>query len=139
MDKSIIAGKEAFSYGSGKEILYLFVDPQCPYCKEFEKTMPSLKEKYTFKIYLFPLSFHEDAIPMSKWVLKGKNHNDMAERLIAIANGSTEYQSMVLNTKEDQELTNIINAQIEIAQKADIQGTPTVLDNDMNKVNWPSL
>ena len=95
MDKNTIAGKEAFSYGSGKEILYVFVDPQCPYCKQFERIMPSLKEKYTFKIYLFPLPFHPDAVIMSKWILKEKTQQ--AERLIAIANGSTEYKNLVLS------------------------------------------
>jgi len=137
MDKNVIEGKEAFSYGSGKEVMYVFVDPQCPYCKQFEKLMPSLKDKYTFKIYLFPLSFHKDAIPMSKWILK--DNDQRGERLIAIANGSIEYQNLVLTPQEEKEFTETINAQIDLAEKAGIQGTPTVLDNEMNKVNWPSL
>lgn len=139
LDKNILEGKEAFSYGTGSDVMYVFIDPQCPYCKQFEKAMPALKSKYTFKIYLFPLSFHADAIPMSKWILKGKDKNDMAERLIAIANGSEEYKKLVLSAEEEKHLTELINAQIEIAQDAEIRGTPTVLDSKLNKVNWPSL
>lgn len=139
IDKGIIAGKEAFSYGTGSEVLYVFVDPQCPYCKQFEKTMPTLKEKYTFKIFLFPLSFHADAIPMSKWILKGTDQEEMAERLLAIANGSQEYKNLVLSADEDKHLMDIINVQIGLAKEIEVMGTPTVLDSDLNKMNWPSL
>lgn len=139
IDKSAIIGKEAFSYGTGKEILYVFTDPQCPYCKEFEKVIPTLKDKYTFKIFLYPLPFHADAIPMSKWILKGKDGTQRGERLIAIANGSIEYKSLVLSPEEDKQLTRILDAQINVAQEAEIRGTPTVLDGEMNKVNWPAL
>jgi thiol:disulfide interchange protein DsbC len=139
MEKSMIAGKEAFSYGIGKEVIYVFTDPQCPYCKEFEKVLPTLKDKYTFKIYLFPLPFHADAIPMSKWILKGTDGNQMGERLIAIANGSIEYKTLVLTPEEDKQLLQKITTLINVAEEAGVRGTPTVLDADLNKVNWPSL
>lgn len=139
MEKSMIAGKEAFTYGTGKDVLYVFTDPECPYCKEFEKIIPTLKDKYTLKIYLFPLPFHHDAIPMSKWILKGKDATQKSERLIAIANGSTEYKNLALSPEEDQQLMQVINALINVAQEAEIRGTPTVLDSDLKKVNWPSL
>jgi thiol:disulfide interchange protein DsbC len=139
IEKSVFEGKEAFSYGTGSEVLYLFTDPECPYCKQFEMKMATLKKKYTFKIYLFPLPFHTEAIPMSKWILKGKDNNQMGERLIAIANGSTAYKNLVLSADEDKQLTAIINAQMGVAQEAEISGTPTVLDSDLSKVNWPTL
>lgn len=138
MDKNVLEGKEAFRYGTGSEVLYVFTDPECPYCKQFEKKMAMLKEKYTFKIYLFPLPFHTDAVPMSKWILHGEP-SKMGDRLIAIAEGSTEYQDMVLNPEEDTQLSAIVAAQIEIAENAGIRGTPTVLDSDLNAVSWPSL
>lgn len=137
VDKHAIEGKEAFSYGSGKNVLYVFVDPQCPYCKQFEKLMPSLAEKYTFKIYLFPLPFHDDAVPMSKWILKEKEGR--AERLIAIANGSTEYHDLALSAEEDKRLGDFIDAQVNLAEQSGIEGTPTVLDSNFNKINWGRL
>lgn len=139
LEKNILEGKEAFTYGTGAEVLYLFTDPECPYCKKFEKKMATLKDKYTFKIYLLPLPFHADAIPMSKWILKGKESNQMGERLIAIAEGSAEYKNLVLTADEEKELTEIIEKQKAVAKEAEIQGTPTVLDSQFNNVNWPSL
>lgn len=139
LDKNIIEGKEAFSYGTGSKVLYVFTDPQCPYCKQFEKKMETLKDKYTFKIYLFPLPFHAEAIPMSEWILKGKDGNQMGERLIAIANGSTEYKNPMLNPDEEKQLTAKIERQKNIAQEAEIRSTPTVLDSELNKINWSTL
>lgn len=139
MDKSLLLGKEAFSYGSGAQVLYAFTDPECPYCKQFEKIMATLKDKYTFKVFLFPLAFHTQSIPMSKWVLKGKDSHEMGERLIALANGSAEYKKLVLSTDEDKHLMEIIEKQKAIAQEAEIRATPTVLDSNFNKVNWQGL
>lgn len=139
VDKNAIKGKEAFSYGSGKEIYYVFLDPECPYCKQFEKKMATLANEYTFKIYLYPLPFHANAIPMSKWILSAKDTHQMGERLIALANGSLEYKELVLTPELSQQLDELIKAQIIIGQEAQINGTPTVLDTNMNKVNWPAL
>ncbi|MDD5211077.1 MAG: thioredoxin fold domain-containing protein [Sulfuricurvum sp.] len=139
LDKNIIEGKEAFSYGTGSKILYVFTDPQCPYCKQFEKKMETLKDKYTFKIYLFPLPFHAEAIPMSKWILKGKDGEQMGERLISVANGSTEYKNPMLSPDEEKQLTAKIERQKNTAQEAEIRSTPTVLDSDLNKINWSTL
>jgi thiol:disulfide interchange protein DsbC len=139
IDKNILVGKEAFSYGKGPQVLYVFTDPECPYCKTFEKIMATLKEKYTFKIYLFPLPFHAQAIPMSKWILKGKDGNEMGERLIALANGSEEYKKLVLSANEEERFMEIINKQKEISQEAEVRATPTVLDSNFNKVNWQAL
>lgn len=139
IDKNILIGKEAFSYGTGSKVVYAFTDPECPYCKQFEKTMATLKDKYTFKIYLFPLPFHASAIPMSKWVLNAKDSNEMGQRLIALANGSEEYKKLVLSASEEQRLMDIINKQKAIAQEAEIRATPTVLDSDLKAVNWQAL
>ena len=139
LDKNIIEGKEAFSYGVGSKVLYVFTDPQCPYCKKFEQRMAKLGDKYTFKIFLYPLPMHAEAIPMSKWILAGKDQKVMGERLIALANDSTEYKNLVLTPELEQKLTTTINTQIAVTQEAEINSTPTVLDSNMNKVNWTEL
>lgn len=139
LDKSVLEGKEAFSYGSGSKVLYVFTDPQCPYCKKFEQLMATLKEKYTFKVYLFPLPFHAEAIPMCKWILKAKDGNQMGERLIALANDSQEYKKLVLSPAEDKQLMDIINHQLSITEAAEIRSTPTVMDANFNKINWQAL
>lgn len=40
--------------GNGKRVLYLFSDPDCPYCKQFEKTLAQLNN-VTIYTFLFPI------------------------------------------------------------------------------------
>ncbi len=53
----------AFSAGSGKKIVYLVTDPQCPFCKRAESILSSLvdSKEITLKVLLFPLRFHKGA------------------------------------------------------------------------------
>ncbi|MDP3300843.1 MAG: thioredoxin fold domain-containing protein [Sulfuricurvum sp.] len=139
IDKNILTGKEAFSYGTGSKVLYAFTDPECPYCKDFERKMETLKDKYTFKIFLYPLPFHTQAIPMSKWILNGKDANQMGQRLVAIANGSTEYKNLILSADEEKQLTQTIEQQKSVARDAQIRATPTILDSNFKTVNWQAL
>lgn len=49
--------------GTGKRVLYVFSDPECPYCHMFEKqTVPFLKDT-TIYVFLFPLPMHQMARP----------------------------------------------------------------------------
>lgn len=139
VDLSELKGKEAITYGTGKKVLYVFTDPECPYCKTFEKKIPSLKDKYTFKIFLFPLSFHKNAIPMSKYILAAKSEKEKFERLLEIANESNKYQDLKLSPEENKELDGLIKKQLDYGRKAEVSGTPTVMDTKGSLVDWPKL
>ncbi len=138
-DMSKIEGKEAFSYGTGKKELYVFTDPECPYCKTFEKKMAELKDKYIFRVFLFPLSFHKNAVPMSKYIMSAKTDNEKFERMLGIANGSIEYQNFKMSQKESQDLEEIIEAQLELGREAEITGTPTIMNSNGDLVDWSKL
>lgn len=52
--------------GNGSRVLYVFSDPECPYCQMFEKQVaPQLKDT-TIYTFLFPLPMHLQAKPDSK-------------------------------------------------------------------------
>ena len=54
----------AFTQGSGDRTVYLITDPDCPFCKQLEKTLKKLTEagKIRVKVLLFPLiDFHPNA------------------------------------------------------------------------------
>lgn len=138
-DMSKLKEKEAFSYGNGKKEIYVFTDPECPYCKTFEKKMPSLKDKYTFKVFLFPLSFHKNAIPMSKYIMAAKTEGEKFERMLAIANGSVEFENFKMSQKESKELDEMVNNQLEIGREAEITGTPTIMNKNGELIDWSKL
>ena len=139
LDMSVIKGKEAFSYGTGNKILYIFTDPECVYCKKFEKKMPSLAKDYTMKVYLFPLAFHKEAKAMSRYILDAPSDMQKGQRLIDIANDDTSYRKFNPTPQRKKELDALVEQQLQIGTDFDIQGTPTVLDANLKSVNWSSL
>ncbi len=61
LDKALVMGNP-----KGKRVLYLFSDPECPYCARLHKTiMEMVKEDPQLKVYLIlvPLDIH----PNSQW------------------------------------------------------------------------
>jgi thiol:disulfide interchange protein DsbC len=52
-----------FSLGTGKKIVYLVTDPQCPYCKQAETLLKKMvaKEDLQVRWLMFPLDIHKGA------------------------------------------------------------------------------
>jgi thiol:disulfide interchange protein DsbC len=65
-------GKEAFTYGTGKDEYVLFTDPECPYCKKFESYFPQMKDKVKIRVFYFPLDFHKNAKDISLYKQKNE-------------------------------------------------------------------
>lgn len=140
VDMSIVKSKkEAFTYGTGSKQLYVFTDPECPVCKEFEKTWDSIKNDVTLHVYFYNLDYHKEANNMTKYIMAGKTDADKASRLIDIANGKEDYKTAKLTDEEEKVAAPFIIDGKEIGNKIIIEGTPTVLDSEGNSVNWPEL
>jgi len=135
----MVKGKEAFSYGTGKEVLYVFTDPDCPYCKNFEKMIPALKDKYTFKIFLLALPMHPKAPAMIDYILNADNGNESFAKLLEVANGTANYGNNKMTVKKEAEIKRIVAENKAVATSIGLEGTPTVLDKDMKMVRWDLL
>lgn len=131
--------KEDFVFGTGKEVLYVFTDPECPFCQNFEKNWDSLKDKYTFKVFLMPLSFHNQAIPMSYYIMNASSAEEKYQRLSAIGKGDTAYMNYKPSTEEKQVMSKKLDETMGWAKKNGVTGTPTVLDKDGNSRAWNAL
>jgi len=83
LDKKLLKESIAFTFGTGKKgELYLFTDPQCPFCKRVEKRLGNKLEKnYKTHVILFPLSFHNRALPLVQWILRAKTDKERYERM----------------------------------------------------------
>lgn len=142
-DMSAFVGKESFSYGTGSKVLYVFTDPECPYCKKFEKKWDSLKEKYTFKVFILPIlpKYHLESPEMAHWLMSAKTDKEKSKRLIELANGSKSYKGFMKNESVEQYKAIEKDLKIikELAGNNEISGTPTVLDLKGNPVNWTTL
>jgi thiol:disulfide interchange protein DsbC len=50
-----------FSIGSGKKVIYLVTDPQCPYCKQAETLLKKWTTDLTVRFIMLPLDIHKGA------------------------------------------------------------------------------
>ncbi len=139
IDPTILIGKEDFSYGNGKKVLYAFTDPECPYCLKFEKKMEEVADKYTFKVFLFPLNFHKNAVAMSEWILEPKSDKEKAARLLKTANRDSSYKTAKLSAEHKAAVKKILDKNAAIGKKIGVRGTPSVFDPEMNSINWMEL
>jgi thiol:disulfide interchange protein DsbC len=47
--------RNAIQYGNGSKVIYVFSDPDCPYCRQFQAEIPKLKDTTVF-VFPYPLS-----------------------------------------------------------------------------------
>ena len=116
--------KNAFSQvrGNGKRKLVIFADPNCGYCKRFEKDLQKL-ENVTIYHLLYPI-LGDDSKTKSKniWCAKDKAKiwNDWMVNGTAPAAANCD--------------TTAVDANVEFGKKQRITGTPTLLFADGTRV-----
>ena len=60
----------------GAPILYTFMDPQCPYCHEFMKTLRPEIEGGRIQVRLIPVGFHDETRAQAALLLAAPNAQD---------------------------------------------------------------
>ncbi len=106
-------------HGNGKRELYLFEDPDCPFCKKFEEQLPDVTD-VTLHIFLYPLtSIHPHAYEhaLGVWCAKDRQKAWSDKMLKDIDPPPTE-------------CANPLARNIALGTKLHIQGTPTMIFAD---------
>ena len=111
-------------HGSGKRQLAIFEDPNCGYCKRFEKDLQKI-DNVTIHLFLYPV-LGQDSIAKAKtiWCAKdrGKSWTDWMQR---------ENLPSASNVNCD---TQAIQRIVEFGRKHKINGTPTLITLDGTRV-----
>jgi thiol:disulfide interchange protein DsbC len=121
----------AFTYGHSGKVIYLFTDPECPFCHRIEPILKKLADegKIQIKVILFPLPFHAHA--RQKAVAMVCQH-------IGWEGLRNKYWTPERMEKLEQwqckEGEEFIKKSIEIAQKYGVQGTPTIITSEGIKI-----
>ena len=124
IDFSALPVKDAFTIvrGNGKRKIALFEDPNCGYCKKFERDLQKV-DNVTIYMFLYPI-LGPDSIDKSRniWCAreKGKTWQDWMVRDQAIPAGSCD--------------TEALDRNIEFGRKHKITGTPTLVFADGTRV-----
>jgi len=121
----------AFTYGHSGKVIYLFTDPECPFCQRIEPILKKLADegKVQIKVILFPLPFHRHA--KEKAVA-------MVCQNIGWEGLRNEYWTSDRMEKLEQwqckEGEELIKRSLEIAKKYGVQGTPTIITSEGIKI-----
>ena len=137
-DLSALEGKEAFTYGTGKDEYVLFTDPECPYCKKFESYFPQIADKVKIKVFYFPLDFHKNAKDISLYIMSKKT-NDGKIAAMHTTKDTPEYKNRKIDSTTLKNLTVKLDEQIELGRELGVAGTPAVFDKDGNKASWVEM
>lgn len=105
--------------GNGKRHIAVFEDPNCGYCKRFERDLQKV-DNLTVHLFLYPV-LGQDSIEKSKkiWCSKdqAKAWKDwMQKETMPVAQASCD--------------TQVLNRTVEFGRKRKINGTPTIITSD---------
>jgi len=124
--------KANISYGNGDKVVYVFTDPECPFCanlhKEIEKLLSKRKD-VKVEMVLLPLPMHKHAEGIAENILC---QNDNKARLDII---SKSFESVLKGDekglsgleKSCPSGKEVIDKNTEFAMKVGINGTPTIV------------
>jgi thiol:disulfide interchange protein DsbC len=105
--------------GTGKRVLYLFEDPDCPYCRKLEEVLPKVND-VTLHVFLYPLvSIHPHANEhaVSVWCAKDRQKAWLDKMLKGIDPAPAKCD-------------NPIERNVALGDKLHIDGTPTLIFAD---------
>jgi thiol:disulfide interchange protein DsbC len=107
-------------HGDGKRQLYLFEDPDCPYCKKFEEQLAKVNN-VTLHIFLFPLTtIHPHAYEhaLGVWCAKDRQKT------------WTDKMIKGIDPPTVAKCANPIDRNLALGEKIHIDGTPTIVFAD---------
>lgn len=132
-------GKEAFTFGKGKDEYVLFTDPECPYCKKFESYFHQIEDKVKIRVFFYPLDFHKNAKDISLFIMSQKSYEDKVKAMTTTTKDSEDFKNRKIENAELEKLQKHLAEQMEIANKLGVRGTPAVFDKKGNKVSWAAM
>jgi len=138
-DANIITQGIAFSYGKGEVELYIVMDPECSYCRRFEKAVVGKLDDFTVHVILFPLPIHERAPAMIEWIMQGKDDADKKARMEDIMlKDSMHYEVLIKENKSPFAYSEFVDAYIKKANLAtmelNVRGTPSLFNAEFTPV-----
>lgn len=110
--------------GNGQRVLYVFSDPDCPYCQRMEKEMAQVNN-VTIYLFLYPLTnLHPNAEKMATQIWCSKNQY-------------AAWENYLVNRVQPPAVAACptpIQKNLELGAKLNITGTPTMFLKNGNRI-----
>jgi thiol:disulfide interchange protein DsbC len=82
------------------------------------------------------LSFHKNAIALTKYILDNKTNEEKVNALLTITPESKDFINKKYTKKQDEALSRVINNYIKLGVELGVKGTPTIFDNNGKSLSW---
>ena len=117
---------------NGEEIV-LFTDPNCPYCKRYEKTKLPLviKNSKSVRVVMFPiesLQGHDTSFDRSFWLKKNVKPTDTSSIILEKMHSSSNDEMKNLPIIKNKSYIDFVNNTNKMKSQELIQGTPSVFN-----------
>ena len=110
--------------GNGSRKLVVFSDVDCPYCRKFEAELTKV-DNITVYTFLYPIEgLHPKAVQISKQIWCAPDRNKAWD----------DYTTKDIVPKNDGQCSNPVDATIALGAKLKINGTPTLIFADGQRV-----
>lgn len=126
---------KALRIGSGKNIIFEFTDPDCPYCRR-ASTFLSTKTDITRYVFFLPLPMHKDAENKVKYIFCS---NDTAKAYEEAMHGKLDNQKYEICNKPD--INELVRIHKDVSRKMGISSTPFFIVNGkpISGANTPEI
>lgn len=110
-------------YGKGTQTIALFIDPDCPYCKLFERTLEMNKNNLDLTVHRFflPLTIHPGSMALSKKIVCSSNPEK------AVLDYMVYEKSESIDGNENCAKSSNVEFTNALARSYQFRGTPTIL------------
>ena len=135
-NKQIVKNGVVFTIGHGEKELYVVTDPECPFCRRFEKLAEQahLTDKYTIHIIFLPLSFHKHSKAMIYYILSANSNKEKAKRFKETLNGGNEWKRFKPTEIQKENIDKIISKSEKAANELKAKGTPSFYDKNLKEI-----
>lgn len=111
--------------GKGERVIYVFSDPDCPYCQNLEKELKNI-DNLTVYLFLYPITrLHPNAESISQQIWCSKNQYQAWE----------DYLIDKKQPSSNKSCTTPIEKNIALAKSLEVDGTPTFFLQDGTRIS----
>jgi len=111
--------------GKGERVIYLFSDPDCPYCQHLEKELKNV-DNLTVYLFLYPITkLHPNAENIANQIWCSKNRYQAWQ----------DYLIEKINPNNTKTCKTPVEKNIQLAKKLEIDGTPTFFLKDGHRIS----
>lgn len=119
-------------YGNGPTKIYVFTDPQCPFCAKLHQSIKEVLSKrkdVTFEMILYPLPFHKYASNISQNIECQKDNAQKQKLLDTAFENTLKNNESGLSSlaKACNTAVSKINNNLNFGKSHEINGTPTIV------------